>query len=1001
MGIFAYKNIPKEMFPVVSLDSIEVSGSYSGASADSLNNFAVVEIENQIDTIAGIQEVSTTVTNGSFSISIELQDGTDQQTVKDEVEDAISSAQQYFPSDMTTPTVTNSQRQMSLLNISLSSATKTKKELLDISDSVKTKLLQIANVSEVNVFGDSDLEIEIILDEKKINTYGLNADSVANAIENFSYIYPVGEINQKGNHVYLSANNNKFDKEVWLNTIIKVDDKKVYLKDIATVNIDYPIDDTISRLNGNTTISLRVYSSTEGDSIAVSDSIKMLISQIQSSNNDLIFSITRDSSKPLTDRIKTIIANVTLGLILVALCIHFLISTRLSFVIVMGIPFSFILSLLLIEQTGYSLNMISMMAMLICLGIVVDDAIVVSENIQRHLDDGEEVNQAVIKGTKEMIAPVLIASFTTIFAFLPMLLISGEMGILMKLVPIVVTVMIFSSLIESFLFLPLHSKHILKRKDKMFDWTPLYNFYEKILHKVVYYKKSFLLLFFVSIPLITFFLISQSRFQMMPDMDSRNVTLSFKLDDSKSLEESDAIVKKYEKVLLENKEKLFIDNIDTTVGRFTNLVGNGETTENSFTLTLELYDQVADNFLEKYINPVLNLSFDFAQVDKKRTTDVSEAKAQIRALVEPLVQQDNVVEFNVVSSRIGIVKTDIELKLSNEDKTLLIEGINTLKKALAKIDGVIDISDNTNLGEKEYKFTLNSYALSLGLSDSEIATQLKNYFTEKEQANTYNNDGIIKIITQSVNKDNLEDLKHFLINIDSQKIELQDLVSFTIEQNFEKIEKENGIIQKNVYANVEKQAITANEALKMIEPTLAGLREKGILVSFGGEREKSEQMQSDMIKAFIVALFLIFITLLVNFPSFKSAFIILSVIPFTVLGALVGHFVMGINLNSQSFIGMMGLAGVVINDGIIMLDFLHDTTNKKEFFQRAKQRVRPILITSITTILGLATLIFFPTGQSVMLQPIAISLGFGIAWGTILNLFYVPALYATFFKIKD
>jgi multidrug efflux pump subunit AcrB len=1001
MGIFAYKNIPKEMFPVVSLDSIEVSGSYSGASADSLNNFAVVEIENQIDTIAGIQEVSTTVTNGSFSISIELQNGTDQQTVKDEVEDAISSAQQYFPSDMTTPTVTNSQRQMSLLNISLSSATKTKKELLDISDSVKTKLLQIANVSEVNVFGDSDLEIEIILDEKKINTYGLNADSVANAIENFSYIYPVGEINQKGNHVYLSANNNKFDKEVWLNTIIKVDDKKVYLKDIATVNIDYPIDDTISRLNGNTTISLRVYSSTEGDSIAVSDSIKMLISQIQSSNNDLIFSITRDSSRPLTDRIKTIIANVTLGLILVALCIHFLISTRLSLVIVMGIPFSFILSLLLIEQTGYSLNMISMMAMLICLGIVVDDAIVVSENIQRHLDDGEEVNQAVIKGTKEMIAPVLIASFTTIFAFLPMLLISGEMGILMKLVPIVVTVMIFSSLIESFLFLPLHSKHILKRKDKMFDWTPLYNFYEKILHKVVYYKKSFLLVLFVSIPLITFFLISQSRFQMMPDMDSRNVTLSFKLDDSKSLEESDAIVKKYEKVLLENKEKLFIDNIDTTVGRFTNLVGNGETTENSFTLTLELYDQVADNFLEKYINPVLNLSFDFAQVDKKRTTDVSEAKAQIRALVEPLVQQDNVVEFNVVSSRIGIVKTDIELKLSNEDKTLLIEGINTLKKALDKIDGVIDISDNTNLGEKEYKFTLNSYALSLGLSDSEIATQLKNYFTEKEQANTYNNDGIIKIITQSVNKDNLEDLKHFLINIDSQKIELQDLVSFTIEQNFEKIEKENGIIQKNVYANVEKQAITANEALKMIEPTLAGLREKGILVSFGGEREKSKQMQSDMIKAFIVALFLIFITLLVNFPSFKSAFIILSVIPFTVLGALVGHFVMGINLNSQSLIGMMGLAGVVINDGIIMLDFLHDTTNKKEFFQRAKQRVRPILITSITTILGLATLIFFPTGQSVMLQPIAISLGFGIAWGTILNLFYVPALYATFFKIKD
>ena len=160
-------------------------------------------------------------------------------------------------------------------------------------------------------------------------------------------------------------------------------------------------------------------------------------------------------------------------------------------------------------------------------------------------------------------------------------------------------------------------------------------------------------------------------------------------------------------------------------------------------------------------------------------------------------------------------------------------------------------------------------------------------------------------------------------------------------------------------------------------------------------------MQSDMLKALIIALFLIFITLLINFPSFKSAFIILSVIPFTAVGAIVGHFIMGINLNSQSLIGMMGLAGVVINDGIIMLDFLHGTSNKAEFFQRAKQRVRPILITSITTILGLSTLIFFPTGQSVMLQPIAISLGFGLAWGTVLNLIYVPALYATFFKIND
>ncbi|XOB60736.1 efflux RND transporter permease subunit [Campylobacterota bacterium DY0563] len=1001
MGIFAYHKIPKEMFPTVTLDSIYVSGSYTGASADSLNNFAVVEIENQIDTISDVKEVNSTITNGSFSISVELQDGADKKKVQDDIEDAVTAAKKYLPSDMTEPTVSSAEHQMSLLNISILSKNRTKAKLLDISKKLKTKLLQISNINEVQIFGDSSLEIDILLDHKKIDMYGLESSSVINAIKNFSYIYPVAQVEQTGNHVYMSANNNKFDQEVWANTIIKVDDKRVYLKDIATITIDYPVDETISRLNGKNTISLNVYKDDSGDSIAVANEIKKMLTTFSNSTDDIETIITRDSSEPVNDRIKTIIANITLGLILVGLSMHLLISPRLSLVIVMGIPFSFILGLLVIEQAGYSLNMISLMAMLISLGIVVDDAIIVSENIQRHLDDGEDLDKAVLIGAKEMIAPVLIAAFTTIFAFLPMLLISGELGNLMRMIPIVIAVLIFSSLIESFLFLPLHAKHILKRKEKMLDWTKAYNFYESILHKVIHYKRTFLLLFFVSVPVLTFILIQNSRFQMMPDMDSRSVTVSVKLNESISLKDTNEIVKKYEDILLENSKKLFIKNIDTTVGRFTNIVSESETIENGFQLSLELEDLKQDNFLQKYINPILSLSFDFEQKDKIRTVDTQTAMKNIREIVTPLTKQDNAVAFNIVTRRIGIVKSDIELKLSNENKSLLLKNIDKIKEELSKINGVKDVTDNTELGESEYKYSLNAYAQSLGLTDSEIALQVANYFMEKEQANTFNEDGVIEIVTQSIYKDNLDDLKHFLINIDDKKIELQELVDFKIERNFQKIEKENGQIQKNIFANIEKSQTSANEVLEKLEPTLKKSREKGIIINYGGEREKSAQMASDMLKSFLVGLFLIFITLLINFPSFKSAFIILSVIPFTAVGAIIGHFIMGVNINSQSLIGMLGLAGVVINDGIIMLDFLHNTKNRKEFFIKAKQRVRPILITSITTILGLSTLIFFPTGESIMLQPIAISLGFGIAWGTILNLIYVPALYATLFKIKD
>jgi len=1001
LGIFAYNKIPKEMFPNVTLDAVMVKGSYSGASADSLNNFAVVELENQIDTISGIKEITSTITNGSFSMKIELQDGVSKSEVNDNIKNAISKAKRYLPSDMNEPSVSNLKRQMSLVNLSISSEFKSKSELLEVSKKLRAKLLQISNVSEVGIYGNSTLEIDIVLDHKKIDMYGLKSGSITSAIKNLSYIYPVAQIEKTGEHLFVSANNNKFDKQLWLNTMLRVDGKNVYLKDIATIVIDYPSDETISRLNGKNTISLNVFKDASGDAISMVENIKQVLKTFEKSTSELTIDITRDSSKKVDERIKLIISNIFLGLILVGLSMHFLISPRLSFVIILGIPTSFIIGVIIIEQMGYSLNLISLMAMLMSLGIVVDDAIIVSENIQRHLDNGSSIEESVLNGTKEVIAPVLIAALTTVFAFLPMLLISGEFGLLTMLVPIVVSILILSSLIESFIFLPLHAKHILKRKDKMLDWTPAYNFYETILHKVIHYKKTFLVVFFISVPLLTLFLFSQSRFQMMPDRDTNNMTLSFKLDESYSLNDTDIFSKKYEKLLLENAKTLFIKNVDTTVGRFSDLASNAQTIENGFTLSLELEEFKSDNILDNYVNPLLSLTFDFGQSTKLRTLDANTLRTKIRELISPQTELDKVIEFNIVKSRMGIVRTDIELKLSSEDNVLLLKNIEKVKKVLSQIKGTRDVSDNTNLGEAEYKFTLNTYAHSLGLTDSVVSQQVSGLFMQKEQSNTFNKEGVIKINTQSLYKDSLDELKHFLINIDGLKVELQDLVSFKIERNFAKLEKENSQIIKKVYANVDKQITSANEVIQALGSTLQEIRQSGVNVSFGGEREQSSQMASDMLNSFVIGFFLIFLVLLINFSSFKSAFIIISVIPFTIFGAILGHMVVGIDLNAQSFIGMLGLAGVVINDGIIMLDFLHDTQNKKEFFVRAKQRVRPILITSITTVLGLFSLIFFATGESVMLQPIAVSLGFGIAWGTVLNLLYVPALYATLFKIKD
>jgi len=257
------------------------------------------------------------------------------------------------------------------------------------------------------------------------------------------------------------------------------------------------------------------------------------------------------------------------------------------------------------------------------------------------------------------------------------------------------------------------------------------------------------------------------------------------------------------------------------------------------------------------------------------------------------------------------------------------------------------------------------------------------------------------IKTEDSAKDSIATFLDFSIALsDGRYVKLSEIAEITQIRDYEKIDKLNGNIIKTVYANIDKRKITSQEVLDILEPTLNEIRNSGVDIALLGEKEKNQQLKDDMKKAVLLALFLIFLTLLLIFSKIKYVLMVMSVIPLSILGALLGHKLLGINLTMPSIIGILGLAGVVINDGIIMLDFLHGTHKIDEFLKRAKLRLRPIVITSVTTFLGLFTLIFYATGQAVILQPIAISIGFGLIWGTVLNLIYLPTLYALVNKIE-
>ena len=995
LGVNAYLTIPKTMFPTVELDKISVRGSYSGASATNMDKMAVRDIEDELGNINGIDKTETTITPGSFNIVLTLNENSNRINLLNKVKDSVALSKQYLPSDMNEPIATLLDKSRSLIKLSVSSNIHSRGELTVISQEIKSKLAKIKNISDISIRGDSDEEILISVNSDAIIAYGLNPASVINAISNLSYIFPIGNIEEKGNFAFVSTVNGKADVEEYKESILSIDGKYVRLSDIAEVKIHHPQTSTLSTFNNNQTLTLVISQGEEGNAIELSKQLRESAKKLEKTYEGVMFNFYQDSSIPMKKRLDTVISNLMFGLILVFLSMFILINLRIAFIVTIGIPFSFIIGLLFIYYLGYSINIVSLLGALIVIGIVVDDAIVVSENIQRHIDDGMDNYEASLLGVKEMMMPITLATLTTAAAFLPMFMMSGEIALFLILVPIVVIMILIGSLIESFFFLPLHASEVLKKSKNFIDWKPFQNLYGRVLSFHIEYKKTFVVLFLVLIPLLTFMTAKSMKFQFFPNFDGNNIYISGKLDINTPIEDTFKIAREIESTMMNHADEFAIKTTSSTSGYRRSLAGETELSNNVFYITIEMYDRIETNWVNKYVNPILNFSFDFDDSEARREKRTFEIAPKVEELIASYKEKYKMIELGVLEDKAGLIRSDIQINLSGSNDASLESAVKRLSKEIATLEGVVNYSDNIRYGKMEYKIKINAYGESLGLSEASIARTLSNYFLEKRQTTTLSDKGVMEIKTQALLKDETQTLRDFNLPLGSGNyVKLSDVAEIIEIRDYEKINKLNGSIVKTLYAKVDKRHITPDEILEQLETTLDEISSSGIEVNLLGEKEKNKQLKGDMKNSVVLAIFLIFLTLLLIFSKIKYVLMVMSVIPLSILGALLGHKLLGINLTMPSMIGILGLAGVVINDGIIMLDFLHGTHKSEQFFNRAKLRLRPIVITSVTTFLGLFTLIFYASGQAVILQPIAISIGFGLIWGTALNLIYLPTLYA-------
>ncbi len=995
-GLISYNQLPKEKFPNMELDRISISGGYAGASNDLLDKIAVNEIEDEVQNIEGIDEVESVITNNSFNITLTLEENQNKYSIAQKVRDAISKAKQNFPSDMNEPSVVIVERSQPVITITLGSNKLNFDEVIEESKRVKEKILSIPDVVSITVNGDSDNYINILIDSKKIEAYNLNKSNVANVIKELSYIYPLGKIEDDNYHLYLSTYNGKKDVKKIEDTILKIDGKNIYLRDIAKVEKRHKDSQRIATMNGNKIISLVVKKSETSNALVVSKRVKEFVQNYKNSNFTIDYYL--DDSKPIRNRLNNVISNILLGLILVTFSLYILINKRIAFVVMVGIPTSFFMAFIYFYFFGISINLVSLLGVLIALGILVDDAIIVSENIQRHIEGGMDIKKACLVGADEVITPVTMASLTTIFTFLPLLFISGRMGQLIQLIPISVTILVIVSYIESFFFLPIHASHTLKKNEKTRDWSFINSLYIKLLEFLINYKKTFLFIFIILVPILTISAIKTSKFQMMPRVEIPLLYISGKVDKSTRVEDTNKIAKEIEAEIRKYQNELSIFNLSTLAGYRQNARASSENGSNFFFIYIELNELKPQNFVDEYITPYLSFNYDGSTMireDKNRV--VIQKLEKILSKIEKKYKID---EFNIYQRRIG-VKVDIEIGVISDTTSKLFFAIEAIEKKLRDINGVHSISNNAFLGVDEVKLKINSYGESLGITEVYLAKNLSNIFLSNKKALSLDERELLEVVIEDIYKDDLNTLKNLNIKLaDGKVVKLTEIVEFKAQKSLNSVNKRDFKQIKSIYANADTKLITPDEILEKLEPTIQELQKEGIEFKFFGEKERKERLMGDLVYAVIVAIFLIFLALLYMFNSFKHTLIIISVIPFSILGVLIGHFIMGMNLTMPGIIGAFGLAGVVINDGIIMLDFLRKAHTKEEVLLKAKKRFRPIILTSLTTMIGLSTLIFFVSGQGKILQPIAVSLGFGLAWGTILNLIYLPILFSFVTKLN-